>query len=45
MPLASNVHYYKCDLTNYEQLQIVAEKIREQVSALPSHGVPKLTTN
>ncbi|KAL2687947.1 hypothetical protein Neosp_005517 [[Neocosmospora] mangrovei] len=24
----SNVHYYKCDLTNYEQLQIVAGKIR-----------------
>ncbi|KAJ4171273.1 hypothetical protein NW754_015036 [Fusarium falciforme] len=26
----SNVHYYKCDLTNYEQLQITAGKIREE---------------
>ncbi|RSL59397.1 hypothetical protein CEP54_007283 [Fusarium duplospermum] len=27
----SNVHYYKCDLTNYEQLQVVAGKIRQEV--------------
>ncbi|RSL91413.1 hypothetical protein CEP51_000249 [Fusarium floridanum] len=26
-----NVHYYKCDLTNYEQLQVVAGKIRQEV--------------
>ncbi|KAF5591989.1 aldehyde dehydrogenase (NAD+) [Fusarium subglutinans] len=27
----SNVHYYKCDLTNYEQLQEVAGRIKSEV--------------
>ncbi|KAH7265540.1 uncharacterized protein BKA55DRAFT_559169 [Fusarium redolens] len=36
----SNVYYYKCDLTNYEQLQEVAGKIRRQVPSSQHSSIP-----